>query len=275
MKYTELGNRIKGYENCYRNYLPNGFDVIIRVDGRSFHTLTKGFYKPFDTLFMETMKDTAAYLCKEIQGVRFAYMQSDEISLWLHYDYENGEQPWFGNNIQKMASVSASLATLKFNQVFIDRYANFYEFCLHDTDPSDKELTKERLNQMNIYESRFNTATFDSRVFILPHEEISNYMLWRVKDAERNSIQMVARSLYSHKELVGKKSADLHELIHQKGQNWNDYPGDMKHGTVIVKHIHSVGDAWRTKWGPMDDGMFPDSNYESWNTFVNRFVEKT
>ena len=266
MSNLAIGDRMKAYENCYRNYLPNGFDVIIRVDGRAFHTLTKNFYKPFDTLFMKSMKDTAAKLCKEIQGVKFAYVQSDEISLWLNYDYENGEQPWFGNNIQKMVSVSASVATLAFNRAFalnvIDK--------MNETDNDDEEAWQMIENYDNISD----TATFDSRVFILPHEEVANYFLWRVKDMERNSIQMVARSLYSHKELVGKKSADLHELIYQKGQNWNSYPGDMKHGTVIVKHIHSVGDAWRTKWGPMDDDMFPYSNYESWNTFVNCFVEK-
>ena len=262
MSNLAIGDRMKAYENCYRNYLPNGFDVIIRVDGRAFHTLTKGFYKPFDTVFMETMKHTAEILCKEIQGVKFAYIQSDEISLWLNYDYENGEQPWFGNNIQKMTSVSASIATLAFNSYFCAKVVD-----MERKDDSDPQMT-------SLYASKTFTAMFDSRVFILPREEVANYMLWRVRDCERNSIQMVARSLYSHKELVGKKSADLHELIHQKGQNWNNYPGDMKHGTVIVKHIHSVGDAWRTKWGPMDDEMFPSSTYESWNTFVNRFVEK-
>lgn len=274
MSNTAIGDRMKAYENCYRNYLPNGFDVIIRVDGRAFHTFTKGFYKPFDTLFMNAMKDTAAALCKEIQGVKFAYVQSDEISLWLNYNYENGEQPWFGNNIQKMASVSASIATMAFNHAFMSHNWDYHDFCHRNTDANDKELTNERMKQMNLYDSRLNTATFDSRVFILPHEEVANYFLWRVRDCERNSIQMVARSLYSHKELVGKKTSDLHELIYQKGQNWNDYPGDMKHGTIIVKHIHAVGDAWRSKWGPMDDEMFPVGGYKEWSEFVERFVEK-
>lgn len=263
MSNLAIADRMKAYENCYRNYLPNGFDVIIRLDMRAGHTFTKGFYKPFDTVFMDTMKETAAALCKEIQGVKFAYVQSDEISLWLNYDYANGEQPWFGNNIQKMTSVSASVATLAFNNYFCARVVD-----MDRNDDSDPQMTF-------LYGSKTFTATFDSRVFILPHEEVANYVLWRVKDAERNSIQMVARSLYSHKELVGKKSADLHELIYQKGQNWNNYPGDMKHGTVIVKHIYAVGDAWRTKWGPMGDEMFPKSNYASWNEFIKRFVEKT
>jgi tRNA(His) 5'-end guanylyltransferase len=267
MSNLAIGDRMKAYENCYRNYLPNGFDVIIRVDGRAFHTFTKGFYKPFDTVFMKSMKDTAAVLCKEIQGVKFAYVQSDEISLWLNYDYENGEQPWFGNNIQKMASVSASIATLAFNRAFINNVAEK----MHETANDDET----GWDMIETYDKATDSATFDSRVFILPREEVANYFLWRVRDCERNSIQMVARSLYSHKELVGKKAPDLHELIHQKGQNWNNYPGDMKHGTIVVKHIHSIGDAWRSKWGPMGDEMFPDSNYESWNTFVNRFVEKT
>lgn len=262
MSNLAIGDRMKAYENCYRNYLPNGFDVIMRLDMRAGHTFTNGFYKPFDTVFMDTMKETAAALCKEIQGVKFAYVQSDEISLWLNYDYANGEQPWFGNNIQKMASVSASIATLVFNNCFCARVVD-----MERNDDSDPQMTF-------LYGSKTFTATFDSRVFILPHEEVANYFLWRVKDAERNSIQMVARSLYSHKELVGKKTSDLHELIYRKGQNWNNYPGDMKHGTVIVKHIYAVGDAWRFKWGPMEDEMFPKSNYASWNEFVKRFVEK-
>lgn len=275
MSNLAIGDRMKGYENCYRNYLPNGFDVIIRVDGRAFHSFTKGFYKPFDTLFMKSMKDTAAVLCKEIQGVKFAYTQSDEISLWLNFDYANGEQPWFGNNIQKMVSISASVATLAFNKAFQNNVWEYHDFSYRNTDPDDKELTNERMKMMHIYDCCIDTATFDSRVFILPHEEVANYFLWRTKDMERNSIQMVARSLYSHKELVGKKSADLHELIYQKGQNWNDYPGDMKHGTLIVKHIHSVGDTWRTKWGPLDNEIFPVGGYKEWNEFVERFVEKT
>lgn len=270
MSNLAIADRMKAYENCYRNYLPNGFDVIIRVDGRAFHTLTKGFYKPFDTVFMDTMKETAAALCREIQGVKFAYVQSDEISLWLNYDYENGEQPWFGNNIQKMVSVSASVATISFNRAFKNNVSKFLSNVI-----GDEYENSIHFNQCLTYISNIDTATFDSRVFILPREEVANYFLWRTKDMERNSIQMVARSLYSHKELVGKKTSDLHELIYQKGQNWNNYPGDMKHGTVIVKHIYAVSDAWRSKWGPMEDDMFPKSNYASWNEFIKRFVEKT
>ena len=265
MNKDNLGDRMKSYENCYRNYLPSGFYTIIRVDMRAGHTFTKGFYRPFDTIFMESMKKTAEYLCGNIQGAVFAYTQSDEISILIDNTIkeEKDYQPWFGNNIQKIVSVSASMATMAFNEA--------YNKLIFEYPTPESE---EEWKIYNNYCNKLNHAMFDSRVFILPKDEVPNMFLWRVKDMERNSIQMVARSLYSHKELVGKKSADLHELIHQKGQNWNNYPGDMKHGTVIVKHIHSVGDAWRTKWGPMDDGMFPDSNYKSWNTFVNRFVEK-
>lgn len=264
MKYTELGNRIKGYENCYRTNLPNGFDVIVRVDGRAFHTFCKHFYKPFDLLFMSCMKETAKYLCANIQGAKFAYTQSDEISLWLHYDYENGEQPWFGNNVQKIVSIAASMATLAFNKKFAEEASNFWN------NNNDYAMAQA-------YGNKLNTAMFDARVFILPLEEVPNYFLWRQKDAERNSIQMVTRSLYSHKELVGKKTADLHEMIWAKGQNWNDYPVNMKRGTVIVKNQAwhpELGESGclRNYWDEPENGEVPESNYYDWEHFVLRKV---
>lgn len=264
MSNLAIDDRMKAYENCYRTYLPNGFDAIVRVDGRAFHTLCKHFYKPFDLLFMSCMKETAKYLCANIQGVKFAYTQSDEISLWLHYDYENGEQPWFGNNVQKIVSIAASMATLAFNKKFAEEASNFWN------NNNDYAMAQA-------YGNKLNTAMFDARVFILPFEEVPNYFLWRQKDAERNSIQMVARSLYSHKELVGKKTADLHEMIWAKGQNWNDYPVNMKRGTVIVKNqawYPELGESGclRNYWDEPENGEMPESNYHDWEHFVLRKV---
>lgn len=262
MGMTALGDRMKGYENAYRSYLPKGFDVILRIDGRAFHTFTRGFFRPFDTVFMTAMKETAKALCAGIQGAQFAYTQSDEISILLRHNIEENEDPWFGNNIQKIVSVAASMATLEFNKAFI----------LAAGDYAESVQDKEAAEKLNLYRSRFNTAMFDARVFIMPTNEVPNYFLWRQRDAERNSIQMVARSLYSHKELVGKKTAALHEMIHDKGQNWNDYPVDMKRGSVTVKKEFTVIDfetekqTSRYRWMQEDP---PFSTYDDWMMWCN------
>ena len=77
-------------------------------------------------------------------------------------------------------------------------------------------------------------AFFDSRVFTIADPvEVENYFVWRQKDAVRNSLAMHAQSLYSHKELHGKSQADMHDMIHEKGENWNDLPEGFKRGRTI------------------------------------------
>ena len=115
---NSLSDRMKGYENAYRIYLPKRLPVIVRIDGRAFHTFTKGMQKPFDHILMGCMKLTARRLCKEISGCKLAYTQSDEISLLLTCDDTLSTEPWFGNNLQKLTSLSASLATLYFNDFY-------------------------------------------------------------------------------------------------------------------------------------------------------------
>ena len=122
MNKDSLGNRMKGYENISRSYLIRRIPVIIRLDGKAFHTFTRGLKKPFDEILMNTMWETAKYLCENIQGCKIAYTQSDEISLLLT-DYENIDtSAWFDNNVQKMVSISASMATLAFNKCFEEVY---------------------------------------------------------------------------------------------------------------------------------------------------------
>lgn len=210
-----LGDRMKGYENISRIYLTKRMPVIIRIDGRAFHSFTRGFDKPFDKIFNEVMYTTAYQLCKEISGCKLAYVQSDEISLLL-IDYENIEtQPWFDNNLQKLVSISASLATLAFMKEF-RKYEN-----------------------VDIYERAAQRgATFDARAFVLPKEEVTNYFIWRQQDATRNSIQMYAQSLFSHRELQGKSSPMLQEMLFSKGINWNNVPIICKRG-VCIKKVHS------------------------------------
>jgi tRNA(His) guanylyltransferase len=237
-KLDALGDRMKSsYENRSRYFLPARSYTIIRVDGKAFHTYTRGLERPFDNGFVEDMDATAAYLCKNIMGAKFAFVQSDEISILLT-DFEDiTTQSWFDNNLQKMCSVSASMATMAFNKGRLDRTLTM----------------KDRW------------AEFDSRVFQIPSKiEVENYFIWRQQDATRNSISSAAQALYSPKQLFGKNSDEQQELIFQKGINWNDYPVKLKRGRIILKETYEKPaeeneksqSSIRTRWVSCDPPIF-------------------
>ena len=247
-KNDDLGNRMKGYENISRYYLTKKTPVIIRIDGKAFHSFTKGFKRPFDDVLIKTMQETAKYLCKNIMGCKLAYTQSDEISLLL-VDYERNEsQPWFENNLLKMCSVSASMATMAFNKFFAKEVSNY---CNNIPRNEDETLDKECFAQWKNYIVALDKgAMFDARAFIIPKEEVCNYFIWRQQDASRNSIQMVAQSMFSHKELQNKNCKELQELIFQKtGINWNDYNAVYKRGSCCIKESYLTdNNTERTRW---------------------------
>ena len=232
MKYETLGDRMKGaYENKYRLYLPERIPVIIRLDGKAFHTFCRGLKKPFDDLFISVMQDTMLDLCKNISGCKLGYVQSDEISLLLVQTKEES-QPWFDNNIQKIVSVSASMATLYFNKNFEKRVFELMENYAKDKN----DYTEEELKYVDKLDSKIYTAMFDSRVFVLPKEEVNNYFIWRQQDATRNSIQSVGQANFSQKELNGKSCNDIQDmLMTQKSINWNDYATTLKRGSCCIK----------------------------------------
>jgi tRNA(His) guanylyltransferase len=213
-----LGDRMKSYyEGRSKVYLPRRTNTIIRIDGKAFHTYTRGLKRPFDTELIYDMDETTKFLCANIQGAKLGYVQSDEISILLTDFDQLTTDAWFDGNVQKMCSISASLATAKFNQLRMKRSFG-----------GGIALSEE-------YE-KFKLAHFDSRVFIIPSkEEVINYFIWRQQDATRNSISSVAQSLYSHKELNGVTTDQMQELIFQKGQNWNDYSVGQKRGRLILK----------------------------------------
>lgn len=252
MKKTKdsLGDRMKAYENISRIYLTKRSPVIIRIDGKAFHTFTRGFAKPFDKFFMTAMQETAKHLCKEIVGCKLAYVQSDEISLLLT-DYDTiGTQPWFENNLQKLVSVSASIATLAFNRAFYSLTRDLSDkYAYHAVTMRD--LWGERTEKnFDAYSSAYSRgATFDTRAFILPKEEVCNYFIWRQQDATRNSILSVAQSVLSHKEMQGKKCTELQDILFtQKGINWNHFPTAEKRGACIVKTTVNKNGAERREW---------------------------
>lgn len=232
MDKTTLGDRMKNnYENISRYYLTRRMPIITRIDGKSFHTFTKGFKKPFDDILVKTMQETMKYLCENIQGCVLGYTQSDEISLVLVDYAELTTDAWFGNNLQKMCSVSASMATLAFNKAFTRNISKqskrLYTEHLDGKDASYIETLEIAMNK---------GAMFDSRVFTIPKEEVCNYMLWRQQDATRNSILSVGQANFSHKDLHGKSCNNIQDmLMTQKGINWNDYATTLKRGSCCIK----------------------------------------
>jgi tRNA(His) 5'-end guanylyltransferase len=278
MNNDNLGNRMKDYENVQRLYLTKRTPAIIRLDGKAFHSFTRKLQKPFDKTFMETMRNTAIYLCENIMGCKTAYVQSDEISLLLT-DYENlTAQAWFDKNIVKMISVSASMATATFNKYWdlavsdADRclcyckpgYENEYEgrglFYSEAWEENSmdwikewnfpEDITKEKAIEYweNVCFKRFQ-AMFDSRVFNLPKEEVCNYFIWRQQDATRNAIQMFGRSKFSHKQLENKKCNQIQEMLWQEKQiNFNDLPVCQKRGVCITKEYFSKNGTTRSRW---------------------------
>lgn len=228
MSHDQIGARMKeNYEVRSQTHLPRRTHTIIRLDGKAFHSFTKGFTRPYDLDLMNLMDRTAAALCQNVQGCCMAYVQSDEISLVLT-DFDTIQtDAWFDGNVQKITSVSASIATA---------YFNLYLREFMDSAPFDISAQGPEQNRKCYSKGVIKIALFDSRVFVIPDlTEVCNYMIWRQQDATRNSIQMGAQALYSQKQLDKKNTSELQEMMFQKGINWNDYPVGFKRGRMILK----------------------------------------
>ena len=225
----ELGTRMKEfYEGVPKTRLVRRMPVAIRLDGKAFHTFTRGFEKPFDEVLGKSMRETMKYLCENIQGCVLGYTQSDEITLIL-VDYQNlNSCAWFDYEVQKMCSISASMATMAFNK-FFTKNVNYFEMT-HEHDDTINEYCTTLVNAAE------KGAMFDARVFNIPKEEVCNLIYWRQLDATRNSIQMVGQANFSHKELQNKSCNMIQEMLFaEKGINWNDYPTYLKRGSCCIK----------------------------------------
>lgn len=229
MNKDSLSERMKQYENIPKNRLMRRQPIIIRIDGKAFHTFTRGFERPFDDIFIKSIQETAKYLCENIENVKCSYQQSDEISLLLT-DYETiSTAAWFDYQVQKMCSIAASMATLAFNRIFWRGVNNFNHDC--------ENLLEEKIGLLESYcKACEKGAMFDARCFSIPKEEVCNYFLWRQNDCTRNSIQMVAQTNFSHKQLQNKSCDELQEMLWQeKNINWNDFETVKKRGSCCTK----------------------------------------
>ena len=240
MDRSDLANRMKEfYETIPKTRLMRRCPVIVRIDGKSFHTFTRGFQKPFDEILIQSMQETMKYLCRNVQGCVLGYTQSDEISLIL-VDYKKlNSSAFFDYEVQKVCSITASMATMAFNKYFEKRVDDAYhDYYLEAWNGSEKE---EKLFD-SYYKSIEKGAMFDSRCFNIPKEEVTNYIYWRQLDASRNSVQMVGQANFSDKELHKKTTNQIQDmLMTQKSINWNDFPTYQKRGSCCIKEVYYVG----------------------------------
>jgi len=255
MSKDDLGDRMKSYyEDRTRICLPRRTNTIIRVDGKAFHTLTRKMKRPYDLGFMKMMDQTALAMCEEIQGTKMAFVQSDEISIWMT-DYDDIKtDAWFDGNMQKICSVAASIATVAFNR-------------------------QHALIQ--------GPAMFDARVFTIPEDdEVINYFIWRQNDASRNSISMAAQSEFSHNQLHGVSCNEMQEMLHtERGINWNDYPVGFKRGRAVIKvektadvtykdkrtgEVKTIPNVTRRQWEVVDPPIFTKDRIFIANQYIHR-----
>lgn len=214
-----IGDRMKAYEQAYRQTLLPNAPYIARLDGRAFSNYTQKmkFKKPFDMIFVETMQEVTKSLMDKTQAI-LGYTQSDEITLVF-----KAENIVFNGRVDKICSTFASMATLLFTVKLTETIKKHID---------DKETQEEMINNSLSF-----LPTFDCRVFSVPSKrEALNAVVWREFDAVKNSIQMLAQSLFSHKSLQNLNSKQLqYKMLTEKEVNWNDLDLVLKRGTYFVR----------------------------------------
>lgn len=229
-----LGDRMKdNYEDRAQTYLTRRLPVVIRIDGKCFHSFCKNFQKPYDEIFHTAMNNTMKYLCEKVQNCKLGYTQSDEITLLLT-DYDTlSTDAFFDYRVQKICSVTASMATLAFNNYFRDACNEYFTGKICDSYHTTMMLAQNK------------GAMFDSRCFNIPEEEIENVFIWRQQDATRNAIQMLGQTYFTSKQLDKKNLNMIQEMLWQeKGINFNDMPTEFKRGICCIKEAVGL----RTRW---------------------------
>lgn len=237
----KLGERMKRYEDVSDSKLMNRCPVIIRLDGKAFHTFTKGLEKPFDKILTKTMQETMIDLCKSsISGVVFGYTQSDEITLIVQDYKELDTGAWLNYRVQKMASTAASLATLYFNKNWSKNVSHIQYPASYDFMGKENQLKYAKWNKT--YHTKENVAIFDARVFNVPFDDVVNNLIWRQQDGIRNSISALGRSYFSQKEVNKVSTKELQEKLEKEhGVIWENLPNCDKVGTACKK-------MWNSSW---------------------------
>ena len=250
--HDDLGTRMKEfYEQVPKTRLVRRMPVAIRIDGKAFHTFTRGFRKPFDHILIKTMQETTKYLCENIQGCVLGYTQSDEISLLL-IDYKNlNSSAWFDYEIQKICSIAASMATMAFNKSFTKNAEEFMTDCAANYEMEGLcGKGTEEYKLCEVYQKAIEKgAMFDARCFNIPKEEVTNYFYWRQLDAIRNSIQMVGQAHFPHNILQYKTCEDIKDMLYVKDEIvWELLPTYKQRGSCCIKQDYIYENILRKQW---------------------------
>lgn len=266
IKKDSLGDRQKQYEAVYEHYLIPKLPFIIRVDGKAFHTYTRGFKKPFDDIMGKTMLEVTKKLCEDIPGAIFGFTQSDEITIVCRYTDRIKSQAWFGGRVEKIVAITASKATKYFNKYFREEVEN--------------ELMKiSNTKQIAIYKNKTGDAEFDSRVFNIPEWDCINNVIWRQQDTIRNSVEMVGHANFSAKELNKVNCDKIKEkLLNKKGINWeNDFTPYQKYGACCYKKETTTNikgnTVTRNTWFIADNDQHIIQNERDWFSSVTGLKE--
>lgn len=242
-----LGDRMKCYEASTSSMLEKNVPVIIRVDGKAFHSYLKKI-ESFNECVNDVMDKVAVALCENIQGAQVAYVQSDEVSVFVHSYKNENSSSWFNNQQQKMCSVAAAIAAATF------------------TAESWKIWTKITPGLNDI-----RPAYFDARVFTLPEYEVCNYFIWRQKDAIRNSVQTLARTKFSHKKVDGKNQLEMKEMCRAVGSDWDELPVSLQHGRAVYRVLdEKEPGVIRSRWHV--DKVIP--LFTADRDFIERFLKR-
>ena len=224
-KFYQKRRDYKVDENAY---------IIVHIDGRSFSKMIKNkFEKPFDKNFINMMDKTAIYACENVQGVKLAYVQSDEITLLIKKpNFES--DIFFGGRLCKMQSIIASIVTSKFNQLLL-KYnisKNSYSNTLEDCDTTLYNV-KDVLDYIDVQK----LCQFDCKVWDVPTEnDAITWFLFRNIDCIRNSKQQTAQSYLPHKLLLNKSADEQIKLLYEKeGIDWSKFNENLKYGRIITR----------------------------------------
>lgn len=255
VRALSLGDRMKWYEKNVGKVLSEGYPAIIRIDGKAFHTYTNGFEKPFDEHISGAMLYTTIKLCEEIQNVKIAYMQSDEISLLMTTHQNPEAEHWFKGKVDKIVSVSASMASAHFNHYMDKMYWN------------PRILAAEVVGDA----PKRKLAVFDARAWSIPFDEVNNVFVWRQQDAIRNSVSALAQSEFSHKELNKKNVETMKQMLAEKGILWHELPEVLQRGHIVEREYYEKDGATRSHW--VSSQTIPIFSVD--RSKVSKFVEVT
>ena len=294
-----LGDRMKQYESVSETQLVPKMPIIIRIDGKAFHTYTRGMVKPFDEILGKCMKKTMQALCKEVHTCVFGYTQSDEITLVLKLPDRVKSQAYLNRRVQKIASLTASKATKHFNKFFTEEVnrlrSEIYVECRNkafelaevidqpNQEKADKlacKIANMNVNkELGVYIRKAGDAEFDARAFNVPEWDCINNVIWRQQDAIRNSVEMVGHANFSDKELHKVNVEGIKaKLKDEKGIDWeNDFSVYQRRGACCYKEseyrkTRANEKVLRTFWY-IDENMTVIQNNREWFSSVTGLTE--